>query len=164
MIFVAFFVILKFLGFIKFSWTELFSYISVFWGMSMFYYSYLKQYKFGIFAGAVIFQFGMGLLSLALFELYQPAKIFIPAMLTIIGTSLLLANLLGNTSKFTLILSLVFIVMGVLLMIFRGDITGELFLESTYNLLKEIWWINLILVIIIVFVAIEFKNEKRIES
>jgi hypothetical protein len=164
MIFIAVSIILKFIGLLNFSWTNLFAYTSMFWGMNMFYYSYLKHYQFGIFSGAVLFQIGSALLSLAFFELYQPGKIFIPAILTIVGTSLLLVNFLGKTNNFTLILGLVFVVMGVLLIIFRGNLTWGLFTESIYNLLKEFWLIILILAIIISLVVIDFKNEKNIQN
>jgi hypothetical protein len=164
MFFIVISIISKFIGLFNFSWTELFAYISMFWGMSMFYYSYLKQYKFGIFSGAVLFQIGSALLSLALFELYQPAKIFIPAILSIVGTSLLLANFLESTNKFTVILGFVFVIMGIILIIFRGNLTWGLFIESVYNLLKKFWLIILILVIIISLVVIDFKSEKKSQS
>lgn len=154
-------VALKFLGFIYVPWTQLFSYISMFWGMSMFYYSSLKQNQPGIFLGAILFQIGVTLLSLSLFEVYQPAKIFIPALLTIIGSSLLITNLIGKSNKLALILSTIFLFVGVLLIIFRGNLTPELFVESVYQLLKNFWLIIIILAIIITLVTIEFRNEKR---
>ena len=154
-------IVLNFLGLINLSWTELFSYIAMFWGISMFYYSYLKNYKFGIFSGAVLFQIGIVLLSLNLFEIYEPAVIFIPTVLVIVGSSLLLSNLLVTSNKLALVLSIIFILVGVLLMIFRGHYTFGLFFNSVYQLLKEFWLIIIILFIIILLVANEFRNENR---
>lgn len=154
-------IILKFIGLISFSWVELFAYISMFWGISMFYYSYLKQYQFGIFAGAVLFQIGILLLVFSLFELYNPAKIFIPTILSITGVSLLIANLIGKKNNLSVFLSVLFIVVGLILIVFRGSVKFNSFLESAFQILKEFWIIAIILAVIIWGVAVEFKKDKK---
>jgi hypothetical protein len=160
-IFLAVVIILKFFGLISFSWTELFAYVSMFWGIGMFYYSYLKQYQLGIVTGAVLFQIGILLLMFTLFELYNPAIIFIPTVLTIIGTSLLIANLIGKRNNFSLFLSSVFVFVGVVLIVFRGNAKFNSFFSSISQILKEIWVIVVIIAVIILGIAVEFKKEKK---
>lgn len=154
-------VILKIIGLISFSWTEIFSYVSMFWGMSMFYYSYLKNYKFGVFAGSVLFQIGVVLLSLSIFEIYNPAEIFIPTLLVIAGSSLILSNLLVKSNKIILLLSTFFLLAGIVLMLLRGHYTLNLFLNSVYLMLKEFWLIIIVLLIVIIIVINEFKKENK---
>ena len=160
-VFIIISIFLKFFGLIDLSWIKIIAYAGLFWGMSMFYHSYLNQYRNGVFSGAILFQVGVTLFVQSLFELYEPARIFIPAVLILIGTSLLLANLLVKISKFPVVLSIIFIVMGVLLMISRGESTLALFADSTYQLLKQFWIIIVILSIIIIFIGIEFKNGRN---
>lgn len=163
-IFLVAVIILKFLGFILLSWTELFSYFSMLWGISIFYYSYLKQYRAGIFVGATLFQIGIVLLSMSLFEIYNPAQIFIPAIIAIIGISLLFTNWIGETTKQGMILSVVFIIVGVLLMIFRGDLTITLYFESVFQLLKELWFFIIILLLVIYLTVLDFRNNNKNQS
>ena len=154
-------IIFKLLGFIALSWAELLAYASMFWGMSVFYNSYLRQYQFGIFSGASFFLIGVTFISSVWFELYQPAKVLIPILLTIIGISFLISNLIGKKNKFILVLSAVFIVMGISLIISRGDSTLMLFLQSLYQMLKMFWWIILILAAVIFLAITQFKREKK---
>lgn len=163
-IFLVAVIILKLLGFILLSWTELFSYFSMLWGISIFYYSYLKRYRAGIFVGATLFQIGIILLSMSLFEIYNPAQIFIPAIITIIGISLLFTNWIGETTKQGMILSVVFILVGVLLMIFRGDLTITLYFESVFQLLKELWFFIIILLLVIYLTVLDFRNNNKNQS
>ncbi len=163
-IFLAAAIILKFLGFVPLSWTELFAYFSMLWGISSFYYSFLKQYPAGIFIGATLFQIGIILISMSLFEVYNPAQVFVPALITIIGVSLLFTNWIGRTTKQGLVLSVVFIVIGVLLMIFRGSLTLTLYFQSVFQLLSELWFIIIILFLIVYLTFIDFRNNNKNQS
>ena len=160
-IFLVLSIVLKFIGLISFSWTELFAYISMFWGISMFYYSYLKQYQFGIFTGAVLFQIGILLLVFSLFELYNPAQVFIPTILIITGVSLLIANVVGKRNNLSIFLSSLFVFVGLIFVLFRGNIKINLFLESAFQIFKEFWIIMIVLALIIWGVAVEFRKEKN---
>jgi len=153
--------ILKIFGLINFTWGKFISYALMFWGISFFYNSFLKKYHLGIFSGALLFQMGAVLFSATLFELLEPEKIFFPAALAIIGFALLFTNLVGNMNKFVFVLSIIFISAGILLLIFRGNITLILFLESAYQLLKNFWIILLISLGIIFLATVEFRNGKK---
>lgn len=153
-------IILKFLGFIFLSWTELFAYFSMFWGISMFYYSFLKQYSAGIFIGATLFQIGIILIAMSLFEIYNPAQVFVPALITIIGISLLFTNWIGKATKQGIILSGIFILVGVLLMIFRGSVSISLYIKSVYEFLKELWFVIIILFVIVYLTLIDFRQNR----
>ncbi len=133
----------------------------MFWGISIFYNSFLKKYNFGIFAGALAFQIGAILFSAALFEFLEPGKMIFPAALAIAGFALLFTKLVGNTNKFVFVLSIILILAGILLLIFKGNVTLILFLESAYRLLKDIWVVLLISFGIIFLAAFEFRNGKK---
>ncbi len=163
-IFFAAAIILKFLGFILLNWADLFAYFSMLWGISMFYYSFLKQNQSGIFIGATLFQIGIILISMSLFEIYNPAQVFIPALITIIGISLLFANWIGKTTKQEMVLSVIFILVGVLLMIFRGNLTITLYFESIFQLLKELWFIIIILLLVVYLTILDFRNNNKNQS
>jgi hypothetical protein len=163
-IFFAAAIILKFLGFILLSWTDLFAYFSMLWGISMFYYSFLTQNQSGIFIGATLFQIGIILISMSLFEIYNPAQVFIPALITTIGISLLFTYWIGKKTKQGMVLSVIFILVGVLLMILRGNLTITLYFESIFQLLKELWFIIIILLLVIYLTILDFRNNNKNQS
>lgn len=156
--------ILKIFGLINFTWNKFISYVLMFWGISIFYNSFLKKYNFGIFAGALAFQIGAILFASTIFEFLEPEKMIFPAALAIVGFALLFTKLIGNTNKFVFVLSIIIILAAILLLIFRGNVTLILFLESAYRLLKDFWIILLISLGIIFLAAFEFRNGKKNQS
>jgi hypothetical protein len=153
--------ILKLWGIFSLSWTEIFSYASMFWGIGLFYYSFLKNNPGGIFIGALLFQIGILLFLNAKFELSEPKRIFIPAIMSIIGFSLLLINLVDKSNKYRLSVALIISFTGILLIIFRGQFDPEMFFYSALEITKDFWIILIVLALIILFTAREFSKEKK---
>lgn len=144
-LFVLLSLLLKYFSVFEVSWAELFAYISLFWGMAVFYYSYLKVNKTGVFFGSLLFLLGVTLLSLTWFELYEPGRIFVPIIFTVTGISLLLSNLLLQSNKFLLVISLVATLMGISLTVSRGETTFLMFVRTVYELFKQFWLIVILL-------------------
>lgn len=160
---IAFFAvsIFKLVGILSLSWTEIFSYASMFWGIALFYYSFLKNNPGGIFIGALLFQIGILLFLNSKFEFSEPKRIFIPAIMSIIGFSLLLINLVDKSNIYRLTVALIISFTGVLLIIFRGQFDPGMFFYSVLEMIKDLWIILVILALIILFTAREFSKEKK---
>lgn len=157
-------IVLDFVGILKLSWSEIFSYASMFWGISLFYQSALRELRNGIFIGSLLFQIGVLLFFDSKFELTEPNRIIIPAFLTIIGFSLLLIHLLSKKNNFGLIVSFLFVATGILLLVFRGNFYFPQFISSIPQILKEFWFFIIVFAVLIVFGIWEFTSEQKNQS
>ncbi|MCU0344892.1 MAG: hypothetical protein MUF28_13850 [Ignavibacterium sp.] len=152
---------LSLVGLVSLSALEIFTYACLFWGISFFYSSYLKQYPTGIIIGSVLFLSGAILFVFTRFEIMNFGTVFIPTLLVVIGLSLLVSNLLVKVNAISIIFSLLSLFAGIWLVISRGTATIELYLSSFYTLLKSYWIIILFLVVIILGVIRNFKTRNN---
>jgi hypothetical protein len=153
--------LLSLVGVISLSALEIAAYACLFWGISFFYSSYLKQYKTGIVIGSVFFLTGSILFVFTRFEIMNFGAVFIPSALIIIGLSLLIANLLTKTDSISIIFSILSLFAGIWLTISRGTATVELYLTAVYDLFKSYWIIVLFIGVIIFLTARNFKKRNN---
>jgi hypothetical protein len=153
--------LLSLLRVIPLSALEIAAYTCLFWGISFFYSSYLKQYKTGIVIGSISFLTGSILFVFTRFEILSFGTVFIPSALIIIGLSLLISNLLTETNSTSVIFSILSMFAGIWLTISRGTATVELYLTAVYDLLRSYWIIVLILAAIIFLTGRNFTKRKN---
>ncbi len=139
---------------------EIAAYACLFWGISFFYSSYLKQYHTGVVIGSVLFLTGTIIFVFTRFEILNFGTVFIPSVLFVIGLSLLIANLLTKINSVSVVFSILSLFAGTWLVIARGTATVELYLSSVYALTKSYWMIVLILAGII-FLAAKYSKKKN---
>lgn len=138
---------------------EITAYACLFWGISFFYSSYLKQYHTGVVIGAVLFLTGTIIFVFTRFEILNFGTVFIPSVLFVIGLSLLIANLLTKANSVSIVFSILSLFAGIWLVISRGTGTVELYLSSVYALAKSYWMVVLFLAGIIFLSARNFKKN-----
>jgi len=137
---------------------EIAAYACLFWGISFFYTSYLKQYHTGVVIGSVLFLTGTIIFVFTRFEILNFGTVFIPSVLFIIGLSLLIANLLTKVNSVSVVFSILSLFAGTWLVISRGTATVELYLSSLFALAKSYWIVILFLAGIIFLAARNFKK------
>lgn len=137
---------------------EIAAYACLFWGISFFYTSYLKQYHTGVVIGSLLFLTGTIIFVFTRFEILNFGTVFIPSALFVIGLSLLVGNLLTKTKSVSVVFSILSLFGGTWLVITRGTATIELYLSSVYALAKSYWIVVLFLAGIIFLAA---KNSKK---
>lgn len=154
-------VILKFIGILSIRWPEIFSFAAIFWGMNIFYNSYLKLLPTGIFIGALLFQIGILLFLTSKYELYEPRRVFIPALMSVIGFSLLFTNLIQHSNKYRFFLSILISLVGILLIFFRSSVNLDLYFSYLLEIINYFWIVIVFLVIIIALTIFEFNRENK---
>jgi len=137
---------------------EIAAYACLFWGISFFYTSYLKQYHTGVVIGSVLFLTGTIIFVFTRFEILNFGTVFIPSVLFVIGLSLLIANLLTKINSVSIVFSILSLFAGTWLVISRGTATVELYLSSMFALAKSYWIVILFLAGIIFLAARNFKK------
>lgn len=150
---------LSLIGIVSLNAFDIAAYACLFWGISIFYSSYLKQYKTGVVIGSVLFLSGSILFVFTRFEILNLGTVFVPVVLSILGLSLLIANLLTKANSISVIFSILSLFAGTWLMTSRGTATVELYLSSVYALFKSYWLIVLFIGIIIFLAARNFKRR-----
>lgn len=138
---------------------EIAAYACLFWGISFFYSSNLKQYHTGVVIGSVLFLTGTIIFVFTRFEILNFGTVFIPSVLFIIGLSLLIANLLTKINNVSFVFSILSLFAGTWLVIARGTATVELYLSSVYALAKDYWIVVLFLAGIILGITRNFKKK-----
>jgi len=138
---------------------EIAAYACLFWGISFFYTSYLKQYHTGVVIGSVLFLTGTIIFVFTRFEILNFGTVFIPSVLFVIGLSLLIANLLTKINSVSIVFSILSLFAGTWLVISRGTATVELYLSSMFALAKSYWIVILFLAGIIFLASRNFKKK-----
>jgi hypothetical protein len=160
----AFVLIIAFLSFIKllsFSVLDILAYALLLFGISFFYSAYNKQNKVGIVLSSVVFFVGTIIFVFAQFEIWNFGTVFVPSALFMIGTSLLIANLLTKTDSTSIIFSILSLLAGIWLLVMRGTASIDLYLSAVYSLAKTYGVIVLILAGAIFFAAIMVKKNNN---
>lgn len=147
------------LGIFNLSLLAVIAYLFLFWGVYLFYSSYLREYKTGITFGSVLFLSGSLLIVISKYEILNFGSIVIPTLLVIIGLSLITSNILTKPNSTVLVFSILSLVAGVWLIIARGSTNLDLYLSTVYMLAKSYWIIILISIGIMFLAAKSFKKK-----
>lgn len=161
MLFILIVAFLSLLNVLSFSVLDISAYALLLFGISFFYSSYNKQYKIGIVLGSILFFIGTIIFVFAQFEIWNFGSIFIPSALFIIGTSLLIANLLIKVDRISILFSILSLFAGIWLLVLRGTATIDLYLSAVYSIAKSYGIIILILAGIMFFTAQKIKKNNN---
>lgn len=153
--------LLNIFGLADFQFLKIVSYLFTFWGISIFYNSFLKQFRTGIFFGCVLFLAGSNIFILTQFEILDFGRVFIPVLFAITGFSLLLTNLLTEINRFALALSIFLLFASITLILTRGTASFDLFGLSVFAILKN-YWIVIILTAAVIFITIKESKKKKL--
>ncbi len=150
---------LSLLGIVSLSALDIAAYTCLFWGISLFYSSYLKQYQAGIVLSSALFLVGTILFVFTKFEILNFGTVFVPSALIIMGLSLIIANLLTKVKSIPVIFSTLSLFAGIWLLLSRGNATMDLYLSAVYDLIKSYWIVFLFLGVVVLWAAINFKRR-----
>lgn len=137
-------VFLKITGIIHIQNIELLGYVFIFFGLSYAFNSFGNNRKGLLFTSTVVFLFGVILFIFSSFEILQPSHLVLPAILMIIGIGFLMVWLDGEMKNQVLILSMIFIFLGIILTIMKGSITFRSFIMSFADMTTKYWPVLLI--------------------
>jgi hypothetical protein len=132
-------ILFKILGVVNLYNTDLLSYLLVFLGLSYAYNSFGNNRKGILFASTVVFLIGLMLFVISNFEIQQVSKIILPSSMMIIGIGLLMIYIDGHKVTYLFVLSLLFILVGVIISITRGRLTFISFLSSGVSIAGKYW-------------------------
>jgi len=137
---------------------EIASYYIMFTGVYVFFVSYLKRFKVGIIVGSILFQAGSIVFINSKYELLNIGNVFTPIILVIIGSSVLLGNLLFRYELILVVFSILSMFAGIWMIVMKSEINFSLFLSASYSIIKSFWLVAMGIVIII-FSIIRFRKR-----
>jgi hypothetical protein len=157
-------VLLTLFGIVNMNYSEIISYVFLLLGISLFYPSYNKNDKTGIFFGSAIFLGGIVFFITNNFEIIDDYELLVPSLVIIISVSLLMIYLCDTKDKKFIWLASVMGVVGLFTIFYRGTPSLKSFFVSFISLLGKAWIIVIIMVITIILLIIEKKNKQVDDS
>lgn len=153
-------VILKLIGLVNFNNFELLAVIFAALGSGMVYNSMGENKKISLFFGTAVFLTGVVFLLIGSQQVPNSSRIVFASVLYIIGISCFML-FLDNTSDKTLVLvSFIFILLGVIYTAISGSFSFNTFVETLSDLIGEFWLI-LLVVIIVIYILAKGSNKKE---
>lgn len=150
-------ILLKLTGIISIQSIELLGYILIFFGLNYAYDSFGKNRQGVLFTATIIFLIGLILFIISKFEILQPSHLILPSVLLIIGVGLLMVWIDGQMKNQVIILSVIFLLFGIILTILKGSITFRSFLVSLVDMSAKYW------PVLLIFAGVLLMYRKRSE-
>lgn len=149
---------LKFIGLINIESIEILSFLMIIFGISYVFLSFGENKKGVLFTSTVIFLSGVITYIVNNFEFFNSSLLLYPSFFLIIGIAFLMIYIDGNISLIYLAVSLLFLLVGLVLIFLRGNFKGSSFLSSLVNVTMIYWPIIFIAVIVYLLVL---RGEKK---
>ena len=156
--FLVFTYLLKLLGFISITGSEILSYTLIFTGFGLFYNSFGKENKSLLFSSTFIFLWGVVLFLINNFEFRNNSEILYPALFLNIGFSLLVLFIDNVKDKIYLLLSLIFLLLGTITVFYWGKFNSSIFFSSFGEI--AIKYLPIIIIVIGIFFILK-RSEKK---
>ena len=149
-------ILLKIVGVIDVSYTELAGYALIFYGIGSVYVSMGKNNKKLLFIGAVLFLVGVELSIASSYDFLKLSNVVLPSIFFILGTAFLVLFIDELSNKLLLAISVIFLISGIFFFTKLGTFNpGDLF-KSVLSISMKYWP-----VIIIITVLILLLNKDR---
>lgn len=161
LVFLSAIILLRMIGVIQISNLELLGYALIIYGLSLFYSSYIRNNKLFLFIGSVLFLFGVLLFLIENFEFTEPGKLILPASVFIICISTFMVYISDIKQKLMLYISIILLTagIGVTALLSKQGLPG--FFGNIVSVAEKYWTILVILIIVIVLVGREIKENER---
>ena len=156
--FLALSILLKILGVIDFDSITILGYAFIFYGISAVYVSFGKRRKIFLFFGTFIFLVGLVMFLVSNFEFGNLRAVLFPALLLIIGISILMLYLDGNAGTFLIVSSAFFIAAGIMLTYTIGEFSYNRLINSILSITLKYWPVILIVLGIIFLIKRDEKS------
>jgi hypothetical protein len=155
--FLALSILLKILGVIDYDTITILGYAFIFYGISAVYLSFGKGRKLFLFFGTFIFLVGLVMFLVSNFEFGNIRALLFPAILLIIGISMLMIYIDGNAGTFVIVSSAFFIAAGIMFTYTIGEFSFNRLINSILSITLKYWPVILIVLGIIFLIK---RNEK----
>lgn len=149
-------VLLSVFDVISFNYTEIIAYTLLLLGISIFYKSFIKIQKTGIFFGSFIFLTGIALLTTSHFETSYKAPILIPAFLISVAVAFFMIFFSDKSDKKFAYLGFIICVMGIFVVVDQGIPEFSSYIISIKNIVEK-FWIVLVLIAVLILILCREK-------
>ncbi len=158
LLFLAIFLLLKFLGLIYLSSGEIIGYALIFYGISIVYLSLGRNQKYSLFFGTVFFLTGILLYVLNNFLVFSSTSALLPSALLIPGIAYLMLFMDNPSNKKFLVIGTALIAVGLTTITINGQLNLPSFYHSVLKITTSYWQIVLVVVVILILISIEEKK------
>jgi len=153
-ILVVLFIIVSFLlskfKIISITFTDILSYSLIIIGIALVYGESLRQNRLTVFLGSIIFLLGVYFLVSENFNLNINEGMSIPLILIFAGSGLLVLHISTSTKIIFLIVSIIFISIGLTLFIMYSHWSFVLFFQSVLPIINFLWPVLIILFVLVI--------------
>ena len=150
-IFIVVALILSFLNIISISFQDILSYSLITIGISLVYSEVIRQNRFLIFLGSLVFLAGIYFLITENFDVHINEGMSLPIILIFSGSGLLMVSISSTTQKIYLIVSIILLPAGLVLFIIKSNWSGSSFIQSLLSVANFLWPIAILIVILVFF-------------
>ena len=161
LVFLSAIILLRMLGIIHVSNSELLGYALIIYGLSLFYSSFIEGKKTFLFVGTVLFLSGLLLFLIENFEFTNSNRLILPATVFILSIGSFMVFLSDIKQKLMLYISVILLTagIGVTALMSTQGLPG--FFDNIISITAKYWIILVILVIVIVLVGKETKAKNE---
>jgi hypothetical protein len=135
--------------------TNILAYSLLIIGVAVVYTETIRQNRFSVFIGSIIFLFGVYFLITENFNLIIPEDFYIPLILIFGGTGLLMLYISTATQKLFLYISIIFLTAGITLIIANSHWGIRTFIHSFLPVLSFLWPILIVFLLLIFLMRVK---------
>ncbi|MBI5661789.1 MAG: hypothetical protein HZC46_06560 [Ignavibacterium album] len=147
-------------GISNFTPIEILSYISMVAGITLWYISFDKSDKGGIFAGSFIFLSGIVLAIETSFIIWNPLRMIFPSIFVISGISLMFVFLSERRKIIFLVLAIILFAVGMFYLFGRINFKFWIFIEAIWQILQRFWLLIVLIALVIYIIAGKDESQK----
>jgi len=142
---------------------EIISYLVVGVGFALWIYSFQHNFTYGIFSGTLIFFSGIVLLVNSNFVIWNSSRMILPALSVSLGLALLF-SFLNNKRFYLLLLSIVFLILGIVELTQRMSFKLTSFIDSIPILFFNVGLVVVAISLIVFFIIKKKKDYSEISQ
>jgi hypothetical protein len=131
--------------------TDILSYSLLIIGVALVYGETIRQNRFSVFLGSIIFLLGVYFLVSENFNLNISEGMSIPIILIFAGSGLLVLYISTSTKIIFLIISIIFLATGLTLFVLKTHLSFNSFFQSVLPILNFLWPVLIIFILISFF-------------
>ena len=146
---------LSFLNILSISFQDILSYSLITIGISLVYSEVIRQNRFLIFLGSLIFLTGIFFLIIENFDVHINEGMSLPIILIFSGSGLLMVHISTSTKKIYLMVSLILLSAGLALFIVKNNWSGSLFIQSLLSVVNFLWPVAILIIILVLLLRVK---------
>jgi hypothetical protein len=154
-IFIIISVILSILNIVSISFSDILSYSLITIGIALVYTEVIKQNRFLIFLGSVVFLTGIFFLITENFNVHATKDMRLPVILIFSGSGLLMVHISTSTKKIFLLTSVILLSAGLTLLLVNSHWKLGSFIQSTISVVSFLWPVVILIIVLVLLLRIK---------